>query len=181
MPDFNLNSTANVAATSGAQSSFLFAGGRPQAGSGGRRAFSAARSARPRPPPKASPGRVMARLHNEAFAHSLELAGKHSHRCARCMTYNCDTCWNSDKGLCRDGRQEARRTTGRDPRTSVHLPAVWRRDRRREVLPAMRRQAFHEVQLPQMFGRDFIGRPFLFRVRGKTGLTLSRATGGSSC
>ena len=39
--------------------------------------------------------------HDEAFAHSLELAGKHFHRCARCLSYNCDTCWNNNKGLCR--------------------------------------------------------------------------------
>ena len=39
--------------------------------------------------------------HDEAFAQSLEQASKHFHRCARCMSYNCDTCWNNDKGLCR--------------------------------------------------------------------------------
>jgi hypothetical protein len=39
--------------------------------------------------------------HDHAFAAAVEHAKDHFHRCARCMEYACDTCWNSAKGLCR--------------------------------------------------------------------------------
>lgn len=39
--------------------------------------------------------------HDAAFAAAIEQAKSHFHRCARCMEYACDACWNSDKGLCR--------------------------------------------------------------------------------
>jgi hypothetical protein len=42
------------------------------------------------------------KAHDEAFAGAIEQAKKHFHRCARCMNYACDACWNADKGLCRN-------------------------------------------------------------------------------
>ena len=37
---------------------------------------------------------------DEAFKEAVEQAKGHFHRCARCHQYVCDTCWNTDKGLC---------------------------------------------------------------------------------
>jgi hypothetical protein len=42
------------------------------------------------------------KAHDAAFTAAIEQAQHHFHRCARCLKYTCDTCWNSDKGLCRD-------------------------------------------------------------------------------
>jgi hypothetical protein len=47
------------------------------------------------------------KAHDEAFAHAIEQAKDHFHRCARCMEYACDTCWNADKGLCRNCAPDA--------------------------------------------------------------------------
>lgn len=41
------------------------------------------------------------KAHDEAFVAAIEQAKNHFHRCARCMGYACDRCWNGDKGLCR--------------------------------------------------------------------------------
>jgi membrane protease subunit (stomatin/prohibitin family) len=41
------------------------------------------------------------KAHDEAFAAAVEQAKLHFHRCARCLEYVCDPCWNGDKGLCR--------------------------------------------------------------------------------
>ena len=40
------------------------------------------------------------KAHDGAFAAAVEQAKQHFHRCARCMNYVCDTCWNRNKGLC---------------------------------------------------------------------------------
>lgn len=37
---------------------------------------------------------------DKAFRESIEKAKHHFHRCAKCMQYVCDTCWNAEKGLC---------------------------------------------------------------------------------
>lgn len=37
---------------------------------------------------------------DEAFKEAVEQAKRHFHRCAKCFQYVCDTCWNTDKGLC---------------------------------------------------------------------------------
>jgi hypothetical protein len=37
---------------------------------------------------------------DQAFAHAIEQAKQHFHRCAKCQSYVCDVCWNTDKGLC---------------------------------------------------------------------------------
>jgi hypothetical protein len=34
------------------------------------------------------------------FKKALEQAKQHFHRCAKCMNYVCDRCWNAQKGLC---------------------------------------------------------------------------------
>ena len=47
------------------------------------------------------------KAHDQAFAAAIEQAKRHFHRCARCMNYACDTCWNSDKGLCRNCAPDA--------------------------------------------------------------------------
>jgi len=41
------------------------------------------------------------KAHDASFANAVEQAKNHFHRCARCMKYVCDPCWNRDKGLCR--------------------------------------------------------------------------------
>jgi hypothetical protein len=41
------------------------------------------------------------KAHDEAFAAAVEQAKSHFNRCARCLAYVCDACWNGDKGLCR--------------------------------------------------------------------------------
>jgi hypothetical protein len=40
------------------------------------------------------------KAHDQAFAKSVEEAKAHFHRCAKCLGYVCDRCWNTDKGLC---------------------------------------------------------------------------------
>jgi len=40
------------------------------------------------------------KAHDEAFGHAIEQATTHFHRCARCMGYACDMCWDAAKGLC---------------------------------------------------------------------------------
>ena len=45
--------------------------------------------------------------HDHAFAASIEQAKNHFHRCARCMKFACDTCWNAAKGLCRECAPDA--------------------------------------------------------------------------
>src|SRR5512135_3567117 len=47
------------------------------------------------------------KAHDQAFAAAIEQAKLHFHRCARCMNYACDTCWNNDKGLCRNCAPQA--------------------------------------------------------------------------
>ena len=47
------------------------------------------------------------KAHDAAFAAAIEQAQKHFHRCARCMKFACDTCWNTAKGLCRDCAPDA--------------------------------------------------------------------------
>jgi hypothetical protein len=47
------------------------------------------------------------KAHDEAFAHAIAQATDHFHRCARCMEYACDTCWNTAKGLCRNCAPDA--------------------------------------------------------------------------
>jgi double zinc ribbon protein len=47
------------------------------------------------------------KAHDTAFAAAIEKAKTHFHRCARCLKYACDTCWNNDKGLCRDCAPDA--------------------------------------------------------------------------
>ncbi|HAO78537.1 MAG TPA: hypothetical protein DCQ92_06080 [Verrucomicrobia subdivision 3 bacterium] len=47
------------------------------------------------------------KAHDAAFAAAIEQARNHFHRCARCMKFACDTCWNQDKGLCRDCAPDA--------------------------------------------------------------------------
>lgn len=42
------------------------------------------------------------KTHDAAFVAAIEQAGKHFHRCARCMNFVCDVCWNKDVGLCRE-------------------------------------------------------------------------------
>lgn len=37
---------------------------------------------------------------DEAFKEAIDQAKHHFHRCAKCLQYVCDTCWNVDKGLC---------------------------------------------------------------------------------
>jgi hypothetical protein len=41
------------------------------------------------------------KAHDQAFAAAIEQAKNHFHRCARCMKYVCDPCWNQHSGLCR--------------------------------------------------------------------------------
>ncbi len=41
------------------------------------------------------------KAHDHAFEASIQQAMHHFHRCARCLNYACDVCWNNDKGLCR--------------------------------------------------------------------------------
>ncbi len=47
------------------------------------------------------------KAHDEAFARAIDQAKSHFHRCARCMQYACDTCWNTAKGLCRNCAPDA--------------------------------------------------------------------------
>lgn len=47
------------------------------------------------------------KAHDAAFAAAIEQAKRHFHRCARCMKFACDTCWNNSKGLCRDCAPDA--------------------------------------------------------------------------
>lgn len=47
------------------------------------------------------------KAHDAAFAESIEQAKRHFHRCARCMKFACDICWNTGKGLCRDCAPDA--------------------------------------------------------------------------
>src|ERR1035437_9183371 len=47
------------------------------------------------------------KAHDAAFAAAIEQAKHHFHRCARCMKFACDTCWNNSKGLCRDCAPDA--------------------------------------------------------------------------
>lgn len=47
------------------------------------------------------------KAHDEAFAAAIDQATHHFHRCARCMKYACDPCWNQPKGLCRDCAPDA--------------------------------------------------------------------------
>jgi len=47
------------------------------------------------------------KAHDAAFAAAIEQAKNHFHRCARCMKYVCDPCWNADKGLCRECAPDA--------------------------------------------------------------------------
>lgn len=47
------------------------------------------------------------KAHDAAFAAAIEQAKNHFHRCARCMKFACDACWNKDKGLCRDCAPDA--------------------------------------------------------------------------
>jgi rRNA maturation endonuclease Nob1 len=35
-----------------------------------------------------------------AFKQAISVATAHFHRCARCHNYVCDSCWNTDSGLC---------------------------------------------------------------------------------
>lgn len=37
---------------------------------------------------------------DEEFAKALEQAKHHFHRCGKCHSYVCETCWNQAKGLC---------------------------------------------------------------------------------
>jgi membrane protease subunit (stomatin/prohibitin family) len=37
---------------------------------------------------------------DKEFAKAIEAAEQHFHRCPRCTTHVCDTCWNSEAGLC---------------------------------------------------------------------------------
>jgi len=52
------------------------------------------------------------KAHDEAFAAAIEQAMKHFHRCARCLNYVCDACWNNDKGLCRNCAPDAEMEIG---------------------------------------------------------------------
>jgi hypothetical protein len=47
------------------------------------------------------------KAHDTAFAAAIEQAKTHFHRCARCLKFACDVCWNSAKGLCRDCAPDA--------------------------------------------------------------------------
>jgi hypothetical protein len=47
------------------------------------------------------------KAHDEAFVAAIEQAQKHFHRCARCLKFNCDTCWNTAEGLCRNCAPDA--------------------------------------------------------------------------
>jgi len=40
------------------------------------------------------------KAHDHAFEEAIQQATVHFHRCARCMIFACDVCWNKDKGLC---------------------------------------------------------------------------------
>lgn len=41
------------------------------------------------------------KAHDTAFEVAIAQATSHFHRCAKCMSYVCDQCWNVSKGLCR--------------------------------------------------------------------------------
>jgi len=47
------------------------------------------------------------KAHDGAFVAANEEAKSHFHRCARCMKFVCDVCWNNDKGLCRECAPDA--------------------------------------------------------------------------
>ena len=47
------------------------------------------------------------KAHDAAFTAAIEQAQKHFHRCARCMKFVCDVCWNKPSGLCRDCAPDA--------------------------------------------------------------------------
>jgi membrane protease subunit (stomatin/prohibitin family) len=47
------------------------------------------------------------KAHDAAFASAIEQATNHFHRCARCMKYVCDLCWNAKAGLCRECSPDA--------------------------------------------------------------------------
>src|ERR1019366_69872 len=47
------------------------------------------------------------KAHDTAFAAAIEQAKSHFHRCARCMKYVCELCWNKDGGLCRECAPDA--------------------------------------------------------------------------
>lgn len=40
--------------------------------------------------------------HDKAFQEAIAQAQAHFHRCPRCTNYFCDTCWNTEAGLCYD-------------------------------------------------------------------------------
>src|ERR1039457_222893 len=52
-------------------------------------------------------GGVLGKAHDAAFVAAIEQAKIHFHRCARCMKFVCDACWNKDKGLCRECAPDA--------------------------------------------------------------------------
>ena len=47
------------------------------------------------------------KAHDVAFVAAIEQAKNHFHRCARCLKFVCDVCWNNDKGLCRECAPDA--------------------------------------------------------------------------
>jgi hypothetical protein len=47
------------------------------------------------------------KAHDEAFVGAIAQAEKHFHRCARCLKFVCDPCWNPEKGLCRECAPDA--------------------------------------------------------------------------
>ena len=74
------------------------------------------------------------KAHDAAFAAAIEQARNHFHRCARCMKFACDTCWNKEKGMCRDCRPMPRwRLTSPAPPVKWRPPAKRRRPKARPV------------------------------------------------
>ena len=47
------------------------------------------------------------KAHDAAFVAAIEQARNHFHRCAKCMNFVCDVCWNTGKGLCRNCAPDA--------------------------------------------------------------------------
>jgi len=47
------------------------------------------------------------KAHDAAFVAAIEQAKNHFHRCAQCLRFVCDPCWNVKSGLCRNCAPDA--------------------------------------------------------------------------
>jgi hypothetical protein len=88
--------------------------------------------------------------HDKAFQEAVQKAKNHFHRCARCSQYVCDSCWNSDRGLCLNcapdvqAEVEAARTQGEIAGATENAALEGtRRGKKRDV------KTEHQLKCPQ--------------------------------